>query len=66
MNRWMALPTYCIRSVPDPKIACDRPFFRCSGCPVQVRFSEGTWLFRTAAGRWRLPSLPSRLPSDAT
>ena len=38
--------------------------FSCSGCLVQVRSCGGTWLFTVAAGRWRLPVLPSRLPSD--
>jgi hypothetical protein len=42
----------------------DRPFFRRSGCPTQAGLTGSTWLFTDASGRWRLRSLPSRLPSE--
>ena len=42
----------------------DRPFFRCSGCPAQARMCDSSWLLMVASGRWWLPSLPSRLPSE--
>ena len=41
----------------------DLPLFSRSGCPVQTRTCESSRLFTVAFGRWRLPSLPSRLPS---
>ena len=44
----------------------DLPFFGCSGCPAQVTLCESNWLLMAASGRWRLPMLPSRLPSQAT
>jgi hypothetical protein len=50
---------------PATGMPADLPFFRCSVCPVQVRFSEGTWLSTVASGRWWPPSLPSRSPSEA-
>ena len=42
----------------------DLPLFRCSGCPAQAGCAGCTWLFTVASGRWRLPPLPSRLPSE--
>ena len=38
--------------------------FRCSGYPAQARACESSWLSTVASGRWRLPPLPSRLPSE--
>ena len=52
--------------IPATGMLADLPFFRCSGCPAQARTCESSWLLRVASGCWRLPSLPSRLPSEIT
>ena len=38
--------------------------FRWSGCPAQAGCAGSTWLLMAASGCWRMPSLPSRLPSE--